>query len=361
MTENTISQQVVEAEQASARIARLRRWRRISGYGGLVLASAFFMPAINSCNAPITPYQEWMSLSPNTPRGMDLLAGLCFAYCCFAAAYLFGLICFGIAWRGGTCQRYFEKHLGLSVPILLGSVIGAFLLGTIYEAATNNAHEWDVRDYVIYINIPIVSVLWLWGLFICLESAIQQTTCRRISEKHMKLFTLIPLGSVTGSLMIALIDTFMTPDQPGNDIESYIYLAIFLVASIYWFYSLHTDSEGLLAIRWFTACCCVLWFGLWGIDYKDTYYGLWVSLAGSVIILISTTAEAKIHCRTGFWRTIWNLMRCRLQLANLAESRCFECGYLLIGLTSGRCPECGTTIPADQSVPPSQDARLINV
>jgi len=37
---------------------RARRWRGLIAAGGLLLASTFFMPAVQGCNASIVPAQE---------------------------------------------------------------------------------------------------------------------------------------------------------------------------------------------------------------------------------------------------------------------------------------------------------------
>jgi hypothetical protein len=101
----------------------------------------------------------------------------------------------------------------------------------------------------------------------------------------------------------------------------------------------HRDAE-LLSLRLHVGLCCLLWFGMWWCE-SQTYFGLWLSLLGSLAIATAAVGEASLRGhlppRTAFFR----LLICRVELLDLADPRCRSCGYLLHGLTEPRCPECG--------------------
>jgi hypothetical protein len=115
-----------------------------------------------------------------------------------------------------------------------------------------------------------------------------------------------------------------------------------LFSSAYWVHCLACGAGGLLAIRCLASVCCTAWFGLYVTVY-DTLYGFWVSLCGSVFILIGCFLEAKVRSQRTAWSTLTGLARGRVQAFVTDRRCCSYCGYLLVGLRTPRCPECGRT------------------
>ena len=77
-------------ELGDTQARKLRRWRRTQAVGGLLLASSFFMPAVESCNSPLTPAEvvyDGLRGLPGNILELDDWLGL-FMWC--IAAYLFG-------------------------------------------------------------------------------------------------------------------------------------------------------------------------------------------------------------------------------------------------------------------------------
>jgi hypothetical protein len=73
------------------RHAKTRKWRVTIAAAGLVLASAFFMPAVPACNSPIVPVEEFKdALTASPVNAEELLVNSCV----YVAAYAFGLLMF---------------------------------------------------------------------------------------------------------------------------------------------------------------------------------------------------------------------------------------------------------------------------
>lgn len=114
-----------------------------------------------------------------------------------------------------------------------------------------------------------------------------------------------------------------------------------LVAMIYLLRAIRTQhlalGGALIASLWM-----LCWFGLWvAREFSDIRYGLWLSLAGTGLLLVVTVGEARALTGQTWRRSFWRLLT--TQLAGSLETRghCPNCDYLLYGLTEKRCPECG--------------------
>ena len=104
---------------------RVRRWRRVHGIGGLLLAVSFFLPAVRSCNSQVVPARE--ALTMVTDSGFDF-EGRVAGFLLYVAAYLFGLLAFILAVRGYRLRREADRTLGVSIAVLLGVVIVTVLV-----------------------------------------------------------------------------------------------------------------------------------------------------------------------------------------------------------------------------------------
>jgi len=105
-----------------------------------------------------------------------------------------------------------------------------------------------------------------------------------------------------------------------------------------------------LCIRWCALLLMLIWFGLWIVfAFKDTYYGIWLSTAGTLAMFVCVVWEAAIRSILPWRAALWGLVRCKLELRELDQPFCARCGYLLIGLTSRRCPECGTAFESGET------------
>ncbi len=142
--------------------------------------------------------------------------------------------------------------------------------------------------------------------------------------------------------------------------------AVVAVCSIVCVAAAHRNPlAGRLCVRWFAGLCCLIWFTGWFVEEtasgSSTYYGLWLSMAGSMLIIAGAFQEAKLVSVTTPMETLLGLLTCRLRVVDPEEPRCAACGYLLQGLPTNRCPECGTPFesgsgdPMKERVPGADD------
>lgn len=149
-------------------------------------------------------------------------------------------------------------------------------------------------------------------------------------------------GSVASFLIVAVTIEMISSWPPsGMPLVIIILLVVLGFSCIYLLKSLRMGATGLLSLRWYVAFPCTLWFGIFAIQPSDTYFGLWVSLIGSLTIGVFCFQEARILGRLSVWQTLRDLLACKLVLYDPSEPRCVQCNYLLFGLTVPRCPECG--------------------
>ncbi len=256
------------------RHAKARKWRLTIAAAGLVLASAFFMPAVSGCNEPIVPvetFSEFLAATPFDPEG--ILVGACM----FVAAYLLGLLM-----AAGAVARLLRRsrvHRAIVLAIAAATVL-CCLVSIIYL--------WPgIRDEVLGSPASLV------GLFVAILLCI------------------------------------------GVPAISLIYLV--LTARL-------RECAGLC--RMFIACVvAVVWFGYWQIGLVVSgdrgYYGLNLSFAASVVLLVAVVGESRVMAALTWRRTIWLLLTGRLRERPDWRGRCPGCEYLLFGLSEMRCPECG--------------------
>ncbi len=137
-----------------ARLRRVRAARRLLGIGGAVLASAFFMPAVQGCGDPVIPAEMVWDELDSSPS----LADLASIFLWFIAAYLFGLICFIIALRSRGYRVRTERSLGISMPFIFGAavlVLGcALLISLIWQSPS-----WDAFGAILAI-ITLLSIMY---------------------------------------------------------------------------------------------------------------------------------------------------------------------------------------------------------
>jgi len=163
--------QTYHINRPSTTLRSLKRWRRLSGFAGLVLFSTFFMPAITVCSTPEVPAENfWEALTYGT-ISMDDLA---FAFLVCLAPYLFGLLTFFVMLRSRSYCKKTEKSLGISVSILLGTAAAIVALGVILDIVQyGRSWVWGAGIFMVIVMFSLA--FWLRSLrmgdggFLCMR------------------------------------------------------------------------------------------------------------------------------------------------------------------------------------------------
>ncbi len=211
--------------------------------------------------------------------------------------------------------------------------------------------SWSLNDF----GNLVTTFLWfiaayLFGLLTFI-TALRGYRLRRTAGQPRGVSIAVLLGVVIVMVLVCLGGEMIRAVVDGSftwELWAITVLAIALVSAAYWLRGLRMGPAGLLSLRWYMAVMCLLWFGAHFVPYpKDTYYGLWLSMTGALVIAVGAFGEAKARTgRTG-WRTLGALFTSRLKLFDVDGPRCKNCEYLLIGLTTPRCPECGEPFSRD--------------
>lgn len=261
---------------------RARKWQTLGLMAGLMLATCFFLPAAQGCNAPVVPADTLFSEFIGTPAAADLPSLGNWALQCgvglgmYFVAYVFGLFTAMGAAAGLARRMRLQQTLALGSATLLAYASAVLLISFASEAASNNAPwptwpAWPSGD-----DWPLLLLFVVWpivlGLLLILIKA------RR--RQHWQRYCL--LGGMTG----------------------------------------------------------LVWFGYFVIEVT-AMYGLYLSLAACSLICIAAVGETAAITGRSFLRTLGPLLLCRPLRSIESRGHCPKCDYYLYGLTEQRCPECG--------------------
>lgn len=194
-----------------------------------------------------------------------------------------------------------------------------------------NIAEW-------FFVFPVFMAAYLFGLATCVVMfRLRSTTIGGNNTAGRS------ISALSGATTIAIVAMFVNEWSLSflARFLDVVFVVAWIAFGLYWLRSLWKDVRGRLCIRWCAAVYCVLWFGTHALESK-TYYGLWISLAGSIMIAVASILEAQILSGRGILSTLGRLLICRLELVDFGGPHCRTCDYVLVGLTSNRCPECGT-------------------
>lgn len=140
------------------RLRSLRRWRSWQGFGGFVLATSCFLPAIDACGSPFVPAREiWDGLSSASMSYRDWTGPLW-----IGLPYLIGLTIVITALRGRECCAERERTRGRWLAVLLAVWAGVLLLTMLGELripkpGQTNPPIWHLNELMF----AIASVLSL--------------------------------------------------------------------------------------------------------------------------------------------------------------------------------------------------------
>ncbi len=272
-----------EAPTDYAANRRARKWRLLALLAGLSLASSFFMPAVHGCNAPIIPANE------------------------------------------------LHDALGDALPFPAG-------LAEIWDYAVEH-----IALFLVY------GAAYLFGAAAAAVAVIRWRRGRRIE----KLWDPLALGLLLifiaiGVIFIVFREMKSAGWPPGGEWFGFMIIGgacVLAPASlIYVVAAFRLKGRITLCLSFVGAIGCMWWFMTWfvpGVSTNDIYYGLYVSTAASVLLLIAVVGEAAVLTGQSWLRTLGQLLICRLAPFHETKGHCPGCDYYLYGLTEQRCPECG--------------------
>jgi hypothetical protein len=215
--------------------------------------------------------------------------------------------------------------------------------------------------------LAVLVAPYLFGL-LCTIAAIQGFAAQSGERKRTGWPAIVLFGIalliVVSATIIEVLDQISGGSFPSIDFVELIFVAIITVSSFYYVRAIRRGGPAMLALRWYAALCCVLWFGFFFVeDFGSVCYGMYLSMAGSLMIVAGLFGEAQALLALGFRDTLKALLTCRMTIYDPARPTCVQCGYLLIGLPEPRCPECGKPFQWEDyglepaTWPTSSDAR----
>lgn len=270
----------------------IRRYLRIQGAGGMLLAACFFLPAVKSCGSPVVPAKDsvelieelvgiWRALPENigpvAEKG-ELLPGI--------AEVIYGTL-------GFPCMYFGPYFFGLSV----------FLLTLLYRRSKDQS-GWSFDQF-------------------------------------------LSLLLVNCALFALLCESYLTWIVGTNGTGEWAMLLLLFAAAacfVYWLVANRNVAGRAICMRWMMAVGCLYWFGWWVVfEFAAVQYGMWMSIAGAFAIWLGCIGQVRVLHACGWRSAWWRLATCCVWATESGQPRCRQCGYLLIGLQSDRCPECGLT------------------
>jgi len=192
---------------------------------------------------------------------------------------------------------------------------------------------------------------YLFGLHL-LVSAVRRRRAEKVCTVPKDFVTPVLLGIWVASVVGPLVDDFDDWGSVAFWTEPSLIMCVggALIVCCY-IACIAGRREGWpLSVRWCASLLMLVWFGVWIVtNFKATYYGIWLSTAGTIAMLVGVVWEAAIRSILPWRSALWGLVRCKLEMREMDQPYCRRCGYLLIGLTSRRCPECGTAFESGET------------
>ncbi|HUU94211.1 MAG TPA: hypothetical protein VM487_00610 [Phycisphaerae bacterium] len=276
-----------DAAQHSRRPTGKRFWAWLTLLSGILLASTYFMPAIDCDGDPrVNPSTELRHFVKDEIRSFTAPLHLrqesvqwLSNYSIYAAPYLFGLL------------------------VAVG-------------AATRLAQHRGAQRLCA----------WLTFLFFVLTAA-GVIYCALVGHSMWEGRVLFSLG--------------------GHYVIRCLVMPIGVILYACWVIRLH--ERALLCLAFMGTCMCLMWWWRWFSHFGCFYvplepsieYGLCWALFASVLLMVSVVAELSCRTRRNAADALAQLLLGRVRPYVRHAGCCPGCGYCLFGVSEQRCPECG--------------------
>lgn len=209
--------------------------------------------------------------------------------------------------------------------------------------STSSLEGWG---YASWILVP-----YLVGLNLCI-SAVRRRRTEKACSTPKDVVTPVLFGVWIATFGAFLVGNFKRWGSLSFWIDPAVifFQGSTLIMCFYLSCGLRRHEGWPLSARWCALLLALAWFGCWIVfDIQSTSYGIWLSTAGTIAMLVGVVWEAAIRSILPWRSALWGLVRCKLEMRDLDQPYCRRCGYLLIGLSSRRCPECGTAFESGET------------
>lgn len=231
-----------------------------------------------------------------------------------------------------------------NTPVVPASMVAELAVGALTDWT---GFTWGILDDLIW--FPMLMAAYLFGALVAvgaLAAICRYDRARRLfagvtATMHMTTAIIVLLVSVREALRQPQFLMDMLVPDPLSITAFYGPL----IALVYLLLSLRLKGRAYLCHIFIGSLAVLYWFGFWQFlmlwDRVTVYSGLHVSFAAGIWLLLAVVGEAAAVTRQGWWRTLGQLLTCRLRKPADRIGRCPQCEYFLFGLTQPRCPECG--------------------
>lgn len=249
-----------------------------------------------------------------------------------------------VRWRRVQALGGFVLACCFFLPAVEGCRAPVIPAEEVYDAFSEGIESWPHLWHLFAVFLAA----YVFGLLVCMIGLCAGEITRS-DPIGIEVSIAVVLGIVVVGLLVVVLVVFVGDPAIVTQSLGFVLTTLVVLFSLRFLHrTARLGAAGLLHLRWYAALCCTAWFMLW-LPGK-TYYGLWLSIVGSVAILVGATGEAAVRARTTWRPAIRLLLTSRAKLYDDDLPRCEQCGYILIGLTEQRCPECG--LPFEMINPP---------
>jgi hypothetical protein len=270
------------------RRASARFWRSFVLLGGLVLASTYFMPAIDcsGLDGPkVNPSQEFRHFVRDEAR----------------AGFSTSLVAL-------TATRWLGHVMVFVVPYAFGALVAVAAL--LRFSRSDRPRRFVTRLLASFYVTSALAVLYCaaFGYELC-----------------------------TGEVRFAFDDSNLGRCLYGP-----------LLVIVYALVMLHYGERGHFGLTFIGSVLCLFWFWKWASrEPLGTAYGLYFSLAASFVVAAAIALELAAAGRAWF-TALPRLLLGVLPRCIRDDGGCPACGYQLYGCPGWTCPECGQPFHEDE-------------
>jgi len=139
-------------------------WRNVQAFGGFVLACTFFLPAVESCNSPIIPFESTCEIIQELPTQRADWLGFPAGLAVFVDAYFFGfLVAVAIVLHQFGPARHALRVDWIGGSLILLAALGVLLLFAAHAVTSPLTSWWPPNwEELVFLLLALVTpVYWI--------------------------------------------------------------------------------------------------------------------------------------------------------------------------------------------------------